>query len=101
MEKRIISFENGIAVVEEVKTLTLSETDINAKEAELETRKLGATNAIEAANKELEKIAQEEKELADAKAILAEAHQKFAPAPVSEETPVQEQLPLEEISRGI
>ena len=93
MENRIISFENGVAVIEEVKTFSVSEADIATREADLEQRRFDAEDAIRHANEELEKIAEAEKELMNAKAIMAQAREKFAKL-----EPVQEQLPLEPLN---
>lgn len=99
MEKRIISFENGVVTVEEVKTLTLSEDDIEAKVLELDMREFEANDAITKANEELNAITTERKELEEAKTILAEAKAKFATETVEPETK-QEEIPFTEIVRG-
>lgn len=99
MENRIISFENGVAVIEEVKTFSVSEADIAIREADLEKRKHDAEDAIRHANEELEKIAEAEKELINAKAIMAQAREKFAPTePAEEPASVQEQIPMESVN---
>jgi len=77
MEQRIINYVDGVAVVEEVNTKTVSKADILAKKELLANKKAEALQAIDDANKTLDYIANEEIGLAEQENIIAQAEAKF------------------------
>lgn len=70
MEKRIVSYENDTAIIEEFKTITITRDYLEAKAIELKERRDVANHQANEAANEIQVIAEEEIELAKAQAQL-------------------------------